>query len=85
MQETFEQFVRALTAFYLSVGSFAAASLASLLGALFFMADQELLRHLSLGAAFVAGITGVGGLVLPHCVVFAVCYIDLVCGCQEFR
>jgi hypothetical protein len=55
--------VRALTAFYLSVGSFAAASLVSLLGAVFFLADQQALRHLALGTAFLAGVAGVGGLV----------------------
>jgi len=54
--------VRALTAFYLSVGSFAAASLVSLLGALFSVARQELLRHVTLGAALAAGVIGVLGL-----------------------
>src|SRR5258708_34699911 len=51
--------VRALTAFYLSVGSFAAASLVSLLGAVFFVAQQVLLREGTLGVALCAG--GVGG------------------------
>jgi hypothetical protein len=55
--------VRALTAFYLSVGSFAAASLASLLGAVFFVAHSELLHRTTLVAAFCAGVAGVGGLV----------------------
>lgn len=55
--------VRALTAFYLSVGSFAAASLISLVAAAFILAHQDLLRAISLGAAFLAGVTGVGGLV----------------------
>src|SRR5436190_4864575 len=55
--------VRALTAFYLSVGAFAAAALVSLLGAGFAAADQRLLRQVSLGVALVAGATGVGGLV----------------------
>src|ERR1700681_3632343 len=41
--------VRALTAFYLAVGSFAAASLVSLLGAVSFVAQQELLREVTLG------------------------------------
>lgn len=55
--------VRALTAFYLSVGSFAAASLVSLLCAIFFYAHQELLRQVMLAIAFCAGIMGVIGLV----------------------
>ena len=56
--------VRALSAFYVSVGSFAGASLISLLGAVFFIAGQEWLHKISLGAAFCAGAAGVGGLVL---------------------
>src|ERR1700674_4295699 len=40
--------VRALTAFYLSVGSFAAASLVSLLGAVFFVAHSEALHNATL-------------------------------------
>jgi len=55
--------VRALTAFYVAVGSFAAASLISLLGAVFFAAHQELVRQITLCASLVAGVTGVGGLV----------------------
>lgn len=55
--------VRALTAFYLSVGSFAAASLISLLGAFFFLAHHEVLHLVTLGGAFCAGAAGVGGLV----------------------
>lgn len=55
--------VRALTAFYLSVGAFAAASLISLLGAIFFVSQYEFLHILTLAAAFVAGLTGIGGLV----------------------
>jgi hypothetical protein len=55
--------VRALTGFYLSVGSFAAASLVSLLGAVFFVAHNQLLHELTLVAAFCAGVAGVGGLV----------------------
>ena len=54
--------VRAMTAFYLSVGSFATASLASLLGALFVLSGHEALRLLSLGVALVSGVIGVGGL-----------------------
>jgi hypothetical protein len=55
--------VRALTAFYLSVGSFAAASLVSLLGAVFSVAEQDLLRQAALGVALCAGVAGIGGLV----------------------
>ena len=55
--------VRALTSFYLSVGSFAAASLVSLLGAAFDIAHQEQLRLITLAVAFCAGLGGVGGLV----------------------
>ena len=55
--------VRALTAFYLSVGCFAAASLISLLGAVLFAAQQVLLHRPTLIAAFCAGAAGVGGLV----------------------
>ena len=55
--------VRALTAFYLSVGSLSAASLVSLLGAVFFVAHQELLREVSLGVALCTGVVGVGSLV----------------------
>ena len=53
--------VRALTAFYLSVGSFAAASLVSLLSAVFFVAHTDLLHRATLVAAFCAGVVGVGG------------------------
>ena len=55
--------VRALTAFYLAVGSFAAASLVSLLGAVFTVAEIHLLRHVSLGLAIAAGFLGISGLV----------------------
>jgi hypothetical protein len=55
--------VRALTAFYLSVGCFAAASLVSLFAAVLFIAEQETLRQVTLSIAFLAGIAGVGGLV----------------------
>jgi hypothetical protein len=56
--------VRALTAFYASVGSFAAASLVSRLGALFFVAHTELLHQATMVIAFCAGVAGVGGLVI---------------------
>jgi hypothetical protein len=55
--------VRALTAFYLSVGSFAAASLVSLLGAAAVVVQQSELRAVSFGVALAAGVAGVGGLV----------------------
>jgi hypothetical protein len=54
--------VRALTAFYVSIGSFAAASLISLLGAVFFAAHQELLREMTLAISLFAGVIGVAGL-----------------------
>jgi hypothetical protein len=56
--------VRALSAFYVSVGSFAGASLVSLLGAGFFMLGHGWLRHFALVVAFCAGAAGVGGLVV---------------------
>lgn len=56
--------VRALSAFYLSVGSFAGASLVSLLGAVFHIAQSESLRTIALGIGLCGGIAGVGGLVV---------------------
>ncbi|HEY5314510.1 MAG TPA: DUF2721 domain-containing protein [Pirellulales bacterium] len=56
--------VRALSAFYVSVGSFAGASLVSLLGAGFYVLGHDLLRHVALIVAFCAGLAGVGGLVV---------------------
>lgn len=55
--------VRSLTAFYLSVGAFAAASLVSLLGAVFFIAHNDVLHRITQAAAILAGVVGVGGLV----------------------
>src|SRR5262249_12337215 len=55
--------VRALTAFYLSVGSFAAVGLLSLVGALFALGQEELLRQIALGIVFCVGTAGIGGLV----------------------
>jgi len=55
--------VRALTCFYLAVGSFAAAALISLIGAAFFMAHLETLRMACLIVALLSGLLGVGGLV----------------------
>lgn len=54
--------VRALTSFYVSVGSFAAASLVSLLGAALDLAEQQPLQPITLAVAFIAGGFGVGGL-----------------------
>jgi len=55
--------VKALTAFYTSVGSFAAASLVSLMGAVFFIVHHETLHEITQMIAFCAGVVGVGGLV----------------------
>lgn len=55
--------VRALTAFYVSVGSFGAASLISLVAGALFVAQQDLARQIALGIALTAGVAGVGGLV----------------------
>jgi len=54
---------RAIIGYYLAVGSFAAASLISLLGAAFFLVHQDLLRHVTMGCALFAGLVGVSGLV----------------------
>lgn len=54
--------VRALTCFYVSIGSFAAASLISLLGAVFVAAHQEVLREVTLAISLGAGVVGVSGL-----------------------
>jgi uncharacterized protein DUF2721 len=56
--------VRALTAFYVSIGAFAAASLISLLGAVFVTAHQELLRDMMLAVSLFSGVIGVGGLAI---------------------
>lgn len=55
--------VRALTAFYVSLGAFAAASLTSLLGAAFVVSRLEGPRVVVMAVAFVCGVVGVGGLV----------------------
>jgi hypothetical protein len=54
--------VRALTCFYIAIGSFAAASLISLLGAVFVAAQQDVLRQVTLAISLCAGIVGVAGL-----------------------
>jgi hypothetical protein len=56
--------VRALSGFYLAVGSFAGASLVSLLGAVFVLAQHDLLRHVAFGLGLVSGMVGIGGLVV---------------------
>jgi hypothetical protein len=55
--------VRVLTTLYVSVGSFVTASLIALLGALLFVAHQDLLRQVSLVVSLLAGVIGVGALV----------------------
>jgi hypothetical protein len=54
--------VRSLTAFYLSAGSFAGATFAALLGAIFHILDYEGARQAALGGGLVCGVLGVGGL-----------------------
>jgi hypothetical protein len=54
--------VRALTAFYLSLGSFAAATFASLLAAAFHIAQMDAARGVALTVGVGAGVVGVGGL-----------------------
>jgi hypothetical protein len=55
--------VRALTAFYLSIGSFAAVGLLSLLGAVFAAGREDLIRQVALAMVLCPGLAGVGGLV----------------------
>ena len=55
--------VRAMTAFYVSLGAFAAASLTSLVGAAFVIGHLEAPRVAVMAVAFVCGVVGVGGLV----------------------
>lgn len=56
--------VRALTAFYTSVGAFGAASLLSLLAGIFAVVGVELGHRICLSIALCSGVTGVGGLVI---------------------
>jgi len=56
--------VRALTCFYIAIGSFAAASLISLLGAVFVAAHQDLLQQVTLAVSLFAGVVGVSGLAI---------------------
>jgi hypothetical protein len=55
--------VRALASFNLSMGAFAAASLASLLGAAFVLSQLDVPRMLVMIIGFVCGLAGVAGLV----------------------
>ncbi len=55
--------VRALTSFYLSVGCFGAASLASLFGAISVVMQLPVMQQISLSTALVAGVAGVASLV----------------------
>lgn len=55
--------VRALTAFYTSLGAFAAASFTSLLGAVFVVLGHEAGRQVGMVVALVCGVVGVAGLV----------------------
>jgi len=55
--------LHALRAFYLALGSFAAASLISLIGASLATSEHHIIFRVSLGLAVVTGIVGVGGLV----------------------
>jgi hypothetical protein len=58
-----QMLVRALTAYYVSVGSFAAATLASLLSAVAAVARAPTAQPPLFGVALAAGVVGVGGLV----------------------
>lgn len=54
--------VRALTAFYLSLGAFAGASFTSLLGAAFVITHHDIARQVAMTVAFACGVVGVCGL-----------------------
>jgi hypothetical protein len=53
----------ALRWIYVALGAFAAASLITLLGALFSELEHETLIHVIIGAGFLLGFVGVGGLI----------------------
>lgn len=55
--------VRAMTAFHLSVGAFAAASLTSLFGSAFVLVGHDLARTVAMVVALSCGVVGVAGLV----------------------
>jgi hypothetical protein len=54
--------VRALTAFYMSLGAFAGASFTSLMGAVFVIIQHDIARQVAMTVAFACGVVGVGGL-----------------------
>lgn len=56
--------VNALTLFYTALGSFASASLVSLLGAVFVDTQHRVLYHVCSAIALGAGVVGVGSLVV---------------------
>jgi hypothetical protein len=56
--------VRALTAFYVAMGSFAGASFASLLGAVLALRGGEVLLTVAQVVALVSGVSGIGGLLV---------------------
>jgi hypothetical protein len=56
--------LRALTAFYVSLGAFAGASFTSLLGAAFVVTHLDVPRMVAMMFALGCGIVGVGGLVI---------------------
>jgi hypothetical protein len=55
--------VRALTAFYVSLGAFAGASLTSLLGAVFVIVNHDAMRMTGMTVAFICGTIGIAGLI----------------------
>ena len=56
--------LHALRCFYLALGSFAAASLISLIGAALAVSEHHLVFRVSLGLALTTGVVGVGSLVV---------------------
>lgn len=56
--------VRALTAYYVSIGSFAAASLISVIGTGFFLIQWNVIGFMFMILSIIAGVSGVGGLVI---------------------
>ncbi len=54
--------VRALTRYYVAIGSFAAASLLSLLAAVLYVVEGQTLGYIATGLSLCAGVSGVGGL-----------------------
>jgi hypothetical protein len=54
--------VRAMTCFYAAIGSFASASLVSLFGSVFFVANWQVCGLAAMGLSLVVGVIGVAGL-----------------------